>query len=157
MNEYEQMEMDLRLQPERDLDENIGILLSFAHRQLIDECKEIVKNRYEGYGILTERFALINGAMKDVKKGMDTLMGTLSGNDSAAADAVAFIDNSLSALVKTTVQMSAEARRTADDLYMASANTKTPLEEYMEEQDGFEETPEDGEASEDEEVSDDEV
>ena len=48
MMNYEQMELDLRLQPERDLDENIGVLMSFAHQQLMSEIPDgTVKNRHE--------------------------------------------------------------------------------------------------------------
>lgn len=139
--DYEQMELDLRLQPERDLDENIGILLSFAHHQLMSECGAAVKNRHEGYGILAEKFVSITKSMKDVKNGMNALLCVLPVDDYKAVDSVISIDGSLTELVKAVVQMSAEAKRISDDLFKSAAMDRTPLEEYMEEQDGFEEAP----------------
>ena len=51
---YEQTELDLRLDWEKDMDENIEILISFAHRVLMDaQGGNLVKNRHEGYGLLS--------------------------------------------------------------------------------------------------------
>lgn len=146
--DFKQMELDLRLQPERDLDENISILMAFAHHQLVlAEDGFPVKNRHEGYGILAEHFVLINGAMKDVKNGMANLLRVLPVDDYKAADAVSSIDNSLAELIKAATRMSAEAKRIADDLFNSASTEKTPMEEYMEEAGGFEEAPDGGDGN----------
>jgi hypothetical protein len=148
---YEQMEMDLRLQPERDLDENIGVLMSFAHQQLMSEMPDgAVKNRHEGYGILAEKFVAVGAAMKAIQDGMKSYLRILPVDDYKAVDAVSSIDNSLTDLVTATVKMAAEAKRINDDLFRHASETKTPLEDYMDSQgDGFEEA-EDEESTEEE-------
>ena len=46
---YEQTELDLRLDWERDMDENIEVLVSFAYRVLMNAQEgNVVKNRHEG-------------------------------------------------------------------------------------------------------------
>ena len=142
MMNYEQMELDLRLQPERDLDENIGVLMSFAHQQLMSEIPDgTVKNRHEGYGILAEKFVAVGAAMKAIQDGMKSYLRILPIDDYKAVDAVSSIDNSLTDLVTATVKMAAEAKRISDDLFRHASETKTPLEDYMDSQgDGFEET-----------------
>ena len=62
-----------------------------------------------------------------------------------AVDKVASLTNSLYDLIQSAVLMAAEARRVSDDLYRESWNEpeKTPLEQYAEENDGFEEPKED--------------
>ena len=139
---YEQMELDLRLQPERDLDENIGVLMSFAHQQLMSEIPDKKeKNRHEGYGILAEKFVAVGAAIKAIQDGIKSYLRILPIDDYKAVDAVSSIDNSLTDLVTATVKMAAEAKRINDDLFRHASETKTPLEDYMDSQgDGFEET-----------------
>ena len=139
---YEQMEMDLRLQEERDLDENIGIVIEFAHKQLLTQIGESkVKNRHEGYGILADKFASLNATLKSVKDGMVAMLRILPTDDHKAIDAVASVDNSLTDLVVAAVSMAAEAKRINDDLYNGLIGT--PIEEYISSlenaSDGFEE------------------
>jgi len=66
-DENGQYQLDCRLDSERDLEENVSIMITFAHKQL--EAKvgnNFVKNRYEGYGLLSEHFGLLNKLIKDV-------------------------------------------------------------------------------------------
>lgn len=143
MRDGEQYELDLRLDWERDLEENIGVMTEFVHQQLLESAVSEVKNRHEGYGILAENMVAVNGALKGVKGGMDNLLKVLPVDDFKAIDEVASIDNSLTQLITTALQMSAEAKRISEDLYHKVSLTKTPMEEYLESQtetaDGFSE------------------
>lgn len=148
---YGQMEMDLRLRPEIELEENIGIVIEFAHSQLEEEkIGNSVKNRHEGYGLLAERFANLSNSLKNVKDGMTAMLRILPVDDHKAIDAVASIDNSLTDLVVAAVSMAAEAKRINDDLYKNLSDYKTPLEMYSEGLgDGFEEAMNEPEGEED--------
>ena len=118
---YEQQELDLRLDWERDMDENIEVLVLFAHGVLMKTQEgNIVKNRHEGYGLLAEQYVNVGAALKSLK------------DDMAAY---------LKILIVAAVRMAAQAKRISDELYQMTASIKTPMEEYMESQenDGFEE------------------
>lgn len=143
MDENGQYQMDCRLDSERNLEENVSIMITFAHRQLEARVGDnFVKNRYEGYGLLSEQFSGLAKALKEVGNGMTTFLKIMPLGDSRAIDAVASIENSLADVAKQAVRMAAEAHRINDDLYHNAPET-TPLEEYMAENDGFSEV-EDG-------------
>ena len=142
MHENGQYQMDCRLDSERDLEENVSIMITFAHRQLEARVGDnFVKNRYEGYGLLSEQFSGLAKALKEVGNGMTTFLKIMPLGDSRAIDAVASIENSLADVAKQAVRMAAEAHRINDDLYHNAPET-TPLEEYIAENDGFEEVEE---------------
>lgn len=142
MDESGQYQLDCRLDSERDLEENVNIMISFAHKQLEAKVGDnFVKNRYEGYGILSEQFSGLAKALKEVGNGMATFLKIMPLGDSRAIDSVASIENSLADVIKQAVQMAAEAHRINDDLYHNAPET-TPLEEYIAENDGFEEVEE---------------
>lgn len=139
-DENGQYQLDCRLDAERRLDENISVVIEFAHKQLEHKVgNNFVKNRHEGYGLLAEHFSVLNRLLKDVNNGMSMLLKTLSIDDFKAIDAIASIDNTLMSVVCGAVQMAAEARRINDDLYHNAPLESTPLEDYMAENDGFEE------------------
>lgn len=143
MSRFVQEELDLRLEPERELDENIGVIVEFAFRQAMESAASDVKNRHEGYGLLAEQFVNVNAALKMVKDSMTMLLKVLPVDDFKAMDAAGAIENSLTDLVKASLWMTAEAKRVSEDLYYKAGMVKTPLEEYQEAQeadtDGFEE------------------
>jgi hypothetical protein len=154
MADYEQMAFDVRLDSERELEENVNLMIEFAHKQLMAEVGEsTVRNRHEGYGILAEANVELNGSLKSVKDSMVTFLRTLPLNDSRAIEAVSSIDNSLTKVVLAAVRMAAEAKRINDDLYVSLSGHTTPLEDYLNEQeDEFEEA---GDLNEKEEASED--
>ena len=142
MDESGQYQLDCRLDSERDLEENVNIMISFAHKQLEAKVGDnFVKNRYEGYGILSEQFAGLSKELKEVGSGMATFLKIMPLGDTRAIDSVASIENSLADVAKQAVRMAAEAHRINDDLYHNAPET-TPLEEYIAENDGFEEVEE---------------
>lgn len=139
-----QYNIDCRLDAERDLDENVSVVIEFAHQQHKAAVGEnYVKNRHEGYGLLVERFAALGAAVKQVGNDMQTFQKILPVDDFRAIDASASIDNSLTTVITAALEMIAEAKRVGDDLY--SHAPKTPMEEYadsLSEGDGFEEAGE---------------
>lgn len=115
---YEQTELDLRLDWERDMDENIEVLVSFAYRVLMNAQEgNVVKNRHEGYGLLAEQYVNVNAALKGLKDDMAAYLKILPVDDFKAVDAVASIDGSLHKLIVAAVRMAAQAKRISDELY----------------------------------------
>lgn len=51
---------------------------------------------------------------------------------------MASIDGSLHKLIVAAVRMAAQSKRISDELYQIASLNKTPLEEYAENNDGFE-------------------
>ena len=140
IDENGQYQLDCRLDSERDLEENVSIMITFAHKQLEAKVGDnFVKNRYEGYGILSEQFAGLSKDLKEVGSGMATFLKIMPLGDTRAIDSVASIENSLADVIKQAVQMAAEAHRINDDLYHSASSETTPIEDYMAENDGFEE------------------
>lgn len=137
---YEQQELDLRLDSERDLDENIEVVVSFAHGILMEaQAGNVVKNRHEGYGLLSEEYVNVTTAMKTLKDDMGVYLKILPIDDFKAVDAVASIDGSLHKLIVAAVRMAAQAKRISDELYSMTQLYRSPLEEYTaENSDGFE-------------------
>ena len=141
MDKDGQMNIDVRLEPERELQENVNVLLEFAHEQVMRAAEDTVKNRFEGYGLLAEKILSLQAAVKQIGNDMQTLQKTLPIDDVRALDAVSAIDNTLADVVLAATDMSAIAKKVADDLY--ASRPATPLEEYAaENSDGFEEAEE---------------
>lgn len=136
---YEQQELDLRLDSERDLDENIEVVVTFAHKILMDQqAGNLVKNRHEGYGLLSEQYVNVVTAMKSIKDDMAAYLKILPIDDFKAVDAVAALDGSLHKLIVAATNMAAQAKRISDELYTMTQQYRTPMEEYVDNSDGFE-------------------
>lgn len=135
MDENGQMNIDVRLESERDLEENVNVLLEFAHEQVVRESRDTTKNRFEGFGLLSEKMIALHSAVKQIGNDMATFQKTLPVDDVRALDAVGAIDNTLAEVVLAAVSMSAMAKKVADDLYDLCPRV-TPIEEYAEKLDG---------------------
>ena len=137
---YTQMELDLRLDAERSLDDNIDTIVTFAYSVLMDSQEgNRVKNRHEGYGLLSEEYVNILDAMKSLKDVMAAYLKILPVDDVKAVDTVSSIELSLHKLCTAVVQMSAQAKRISGELYSMVSSQMSPLEEYAEQttDDGF--------------------
>lgn len=70
MTDYEQMEIDVRLESEKDLKTNVGKVIKFFYDKRRMEAEESgwplkqVKGKHEGYGIAAEAFSKIGAKMK---------------------------------------------------------------------------------------------
>ena len=75
-----------------------------------------IRNRYEAYGFLADRYQPITQATKDLKKDMDNYLEDLSANDHAAMMKSAALVITLEDLIVSVAKMAAEAMRIHEDL-----------------------------------------
>lgn len=158
--EYEQMEMDVRLDSERDLKENISTVVKFLYDQRNREVNvSKVRNKHEGYGIAAEAFAKIAGKEKIVKTTMSMYLGGLQVNGEDCIQTVSSLYNSVVDMACDTISMAADLHKILNDMYY-DVDSRTPLEKAIDEakaDDGFEEAPMDEEpVDEAEELEDEE-
>lgn len=159
MNEYEngmtenddgQMEFDTRLDSERDLQENVAAATEFACKQLTSMQLPRVTSRHDGYGIASQYYSALKNQMKAVDQDMKVFLSILASDDSKGIEAASALKNSASEVTMAAVNLTAQANRIANDLYMAVGEVKTPIEEYMDEhtasEEDFEKAPEEPEA-----------
>ena len=83
MSDYEQMEIDVRLESEKDLKTNVGKVIKFFYDKRRMEAEESgwplkqVKSKHEGYGIAAEAFSKIGAKMKALDRGMKDYLALL--------------------------------------------------------------------------------
>ena len=83
MTDYEQMEIDVRLESEKDLKTNVGKVIKFFYDKRRMEAEESgwplkqVKGKHEGYGIAAEAFSKIGAKMKALDRGMKDYLALL--------------------------------------------------------------------------------
>ena len=143
MGNYEQLEMDLRLDYERSLKDNVQTVVRFNHGTYMEETyPSKVNNHHEGYGILSENETVLTRAVKSVRGDMDTFLKVLPNGEADAISTCGSIYNSCVMTAVAAVQMATQAKRILDDLY----DPVTPIEQAIEDagdmEDGFEEAVE---------------
>ena len=147
MADYEQMEIDVTLESDRDLKENMQATAKFALGQIMEyQHPTKVKNRHEGYGIAAEGYASLQGKMKSTKTDMGDLLKLLPNGDGDVLNVIGSLYNSAVEVAVESIKLAAQAQRIMDDLYYGESGKPTPVEEYLDEQeagdaedDGFEE------------------
>lgn len=151
MADYEQLEFDVRLESDRELQENVNLAVSFACKQVQQEMPKDIENRHEAYGILAEQYARVQISMKEVNNSFKKFATILPLDDRAAVEAANSINNAATEAVYEAVKLVALGTKAMNDLYQNCANESTPLEDYLEEQedDGFEEAEATSESEED--------
>lgn len=152
--DYEQMEIDITLESDRDLKENMQATAKFALGQIMEYMHPTkVKNRHEGYGIAAEGYSALQGKMKSAKTDMDDLLKLLPNGDGDVLNVIGSLYNSSVEVAVEAIKLAAQSQRIMDDLYYGESRP-TPLEELMDadeqedENDGFEETEDDKENAE---------
>ena len=166
MAEYEQMEMDIRLDSERDLKDNLVKVIQFTYNNQEREREESgslasVRNKNEGYGIAAAAYTRIVKCEKDLKGGMNDYLTKLQVDGDAAIKECSMLYDAALNVAMNSIKMAADMTRILNDLYYGSDSQKTPLEDAFDDEeddseDDFEEAgATDAEASEmqDEEVS----
>lgn len=143
---YEQMEIDVTLESDRDLKENMQAAAKFALGQIMEYTHPTkVKNRHEGYGIAAEGYSELQRKMKSAKTDMDDLLKLLPNGDGDVLNVIGSLYNSSVEVAVEAIKLAAQSQRIMDDLYYGESRP-TPLEELMDadeqenENDGFEET-----------------
>lgn len=156
--DYQQMEIDVTLESDRDLKENMQATAKFALGQIMEYTHPTnVKNRHEGYGIAAEGYSSLQGKMKSAKTDMDDMLKLLPNGDGDILNVVGSLYNSAVEVAVEAIKLAAQSQRIMDDLYYGT-DGKTPLEDYLEdgggsdgqEDDGFEETTDDNADAEEE-------
>ena len=86
MSNYEQMELNITLDEERELKENVMLSVEFAYDQLKSYDLPNVANRYEGYGIAANMWSQLAAKEKGVKDSMKHFLVTLDIGEQAAIE-----------------------------------------------------------------------
>lgn len=149
--EYEQMEIDVRLESEKSLKDNVVKMIQFTFDKRNMEAEEngrpipAVHNKHEGYGIAAEAWSKIQVREKDIKNGMGDYLALMQVKGEDAIQSCAKLYDAAMNLAMEAIGMAADMTRILNDLYYGTSD-KTPLEEAMEaaeevseEADGFEE------------------
>lgn len=127
---YEQMELDCRMDAERNLDENIATVLTFSYAQLKAGSPKPVASRHEGYGLLAEFYCEVQKAVKSIGEGMKNYLKILPCENTNAIEAASSIRNAAAEAVTQIVVMEAQAERVMNDMYKLAGSETTPLEDY---------------------------
>lgn len=127
--DYEQMEIDITLESDRDLKENMQATAKFALGQIMEyQHPTKVKNRHEGYGIAAEGYASLQGKMKSTKTDMDDLLKLLPNGDGDVLNVIGSLYNSAVEVAVESIKLAAQAQRIMDDLYYGESGKPTPME-----------------------------
>lgn len=138
---YEQMEIDVRLESEKNLKDNVAKVIQFTYNKRNLEAEENgyplqpVRNKHEGYGIAAEAWSKIQVREKDIKNGMGDYLALLQVKGEDAVQSCSRIYDAALNLAIEAIGMAADMNRILNDLYYGYSK-KTPLEEYAEECDG---------------------
>ena len=149
----EQMEFDVRLESDRELEENVNVALDFACKQVRANSRAKVQNRHDGYGIASEFYANMKTGTKKVDESMKDFLRILPTDDDAkAVEAASSLKNAAAQLMIDATKLAAQADRIMHDLYEEVSSYTTPVEDYLEGQ--FEDAEADPEAEAEEEQED---
>lgn len=138
MSDYEQMELDVRLESEKSLKGNVSKVIQFTFNKRNLEAEEngsplsTVRNKHEGYGIAAEAWSKIQVREKDIKNGMGDYLALLQVQGEEAIQSCAKLYDAALNLAIEAISMAADMNRILNDLYYGVPE-KTPMEEYMEE------------------------
>ena len=136
---YEQYEIDLRFDYERDLKTNIATTAKFAGRKMAEDMEAVgrplatIRNTQEAYGVAAQQFVRVLGKMKIMKGEMNDFLKILDG-DTGAAQVAGALYNSGIELAQEAVVMAAQAHRIMEDLYYGQT---TPLEDMADDEDDY--------------------
>lgn len=159
MSNYEQMELNITLDGERELKENVMLSVEFACDQLKSYELPNVANRYEGYGITASMWAQLTAKEKSVKDSMKHFLVTLDIGEQAAIETASSLYNSVTDVVYTATNMAAHVNKVMNDLFKTYSEIKqeTPIEKMIEDEndDGFVEAEEKTEENTETEVQED--
>ena len=146
MDAYEQMEIDVRLESEKDLKTNVEKVIKFFYDKRRVEAEESgwplkrVESKHEGYGIAAEAYSKIGAKAKVLKNGMEDYLKLLQVKGEDGVSICGDIYNQALELAMEAIGMAADATRILNDLYYGY-DSRTPIEQAIAEmkaQDGQE-------------------
>lgn len=127
MSNYEQMELNITLDGERELKENVMLSVEFAYDQLKNYDLPNVANRYEGYGIAANMWSQLAAKEKGVKDSMKHFLVTLDIGEQAAIEAASSLYNSVTEVVYTATNMAAHVNKVMNDLFKVYSEIEEEL------------------------------
>lgn len=136
MADYEQMEIDVRLESEKDLKTNVGKVIKFFYDKRRMEAEESgwplkqVKGKHEGYGIAAEAFSKIGAKMKALDRGMKDYLALLQVKGEDGVSICGDIYAQALELAMEAIGMAADATRILNDLYYGY-DSRTPIEQAI--------------------------
>ncbi|MDD3251788.1 MAG: hypothetical protein PHV18_04415 [Lachnospiraceae bacterium] len=154
MEQYEQMELDVALESAKDLKTNLSKVIKFTHDKMLAEAEESssqlkkVESKPEAYGIAATHYVRVAAKHKALKGQMEDFLKLLDAGDEVTQIAGTIYNASLE-LAMESIIMAANATRILDDLYYGKP--RTPLEAYMDAQEGEDEGGEDFQDAEEQE------
>lgn len=143
MSNYEQMEIDVRLESEKDLKTNVGKVIKFFYDKRRMEAEESgwplkqVKGKHEGYGIAAEAFSKIGAKMKALNQGMKDYLALLQVKGEDGVSICSDIYSQALELAMEAIGMAADATRILNDLYYGY-DSQTPIEQAIADLDAHE-------------------
>lgn len=139
MSDYKQMQLDLRLDYERDLKTNISQVAKFTGLKMREDMEttgrplQTVQSKQEAYGIFSQQFVSVMGKQKLMKGSMNDFLKCLAG-DTDASHIAGNIYNSAIELAQESCVMAAQATRILEDLYYGQS---TPIEDMISQDDAY--------------------
>lgn len=136
MDAYEQMEIDVRLESEKDLKTNVGKVIKFFYDKCRMEAEESgwplkkVESKHEGYGIAAEAYSKIGAKAKVLKNGMEDYLKLLQVKGEDGISICGDIYNQALELAMEAIGMAADATRILNDLYYGY-DSRTPIEQAI--------------------------
>ena len=136
MDAYEQMEIDVRLESEKDLKTNVGKVIKFFYDKRRVEAEESgwplkrVESKHEGYGIAAEAYSKIGAKAKVLKNGMEDYLKLLQVKGEDGVSICGDIYNQALELAMEAIGMAADATRILNDLYYGY-DSRTPIEQAI--------------------------
>lgn len=133
---YEQMEIDVRLESEKDLKTNVGKVIKFFYDKRRMEAEESgwplksVESKHEGYGIAAEAYSKIGAKVKSLKSGMETYLKLLQVKGEDCVSICGDIYSQALELAMEAIGMAADATRILNDLYYGY-DSRTPIEQAI--------------------------
>ncbi len=137
-HEYEQLELDTRSDLEKALsaltveavEEALTLIQRNCDTSADNIMPQIVRNRYEAYGVAAEQTVNVDAATKTIKKDVQELLVALSDPNKSAVEATGIIYNSTVIAAEKLIQAAAIMKRTMSHLYTEEcADRPLPLEE----------------------------
>ena len=130
-----QMELDLRLDYERNLKDNLNTVARFAGEQMRQNMEEegrplkTVESKQEAYGIAAQQYVQVASKAKMLKSEMDDFLKLLDA-DGEATQVAGTIYNASMELSQEAILIAVQASRILSDLYYTEP--RTPMEEFLE-------------------------
>ncbi len=132
MKDYEQMEFDLTLESDRSLKDNVQNVAKFALGQMMRYDRPgMVRNRHEGYGIAAEYNVSLHRDIKAVEVDMKSMLALLPNDEGDFINICGSLYNSAIETAVSAIKLAAQSQRILEDLY--DSETRTPLEDYLDE------------------------